>query len=514
MKTEIRLSYKQRLLILIIGSFIARGILAFTLQLGNDEAYYWLYSQRLQINYFDHPPVIALWIRLFTFNLALEGIEGFIRLGSVVSCALSTWMMYKTVTLLSTEKAAWYAACLYTFSFYASIVAGIFTWPDAPQMVFWTFCLWMIARICNNNTRTAWILLGIGAGCCIMSKVHGLFIPFGVALYAIFKKREWLTRPQVYLSLFIMLGIASPILLWNIEHDFVTYRFHSERITITETAIRGDSFGREILGQVFYNNPFNVFLILSALVAVYRSKAEKQAALSIYIFIGLPLAVILLLISFFRDTLPHWSGPAYVTLLPLAAIRAAEQPGTSFLPGLIKGSGIGYLLFIIGWPAVVHFYPGTFGNKTEQKLGKGDITLDIYNWREGGEAFAAFAKKEAARGRMPPYSPVISYKWWGAHIEYYFCRPAGLTMIGLGTTNNLHHYLWTNKWRGGKVNLDSAYCILPSDEYYDIAEAYAPYYTRMDSVKVIKTFRKGKPAHFFTVYRLTGWRGQLPLPPD
>src|ERR1700761_2577320 len=36
---------------------------AYTLELHADEAYYWIYSRFLDWGYFDHPPIVALFIR-------------------------------------------------------------------------------------------------------------------------------------------------------------------------------------------------------------------------------------------------------------------------------------------------------------------------------------------------------------------------------------------------------------------------------------------------------------------
>src|SRR5690349_20059681 len=110
-------SYKKNILLLILLFSIVRLIVAFTIELGNDESYYWFYSQHLKLNYFDHPPMVAFWIRIFTLNLSLQNFPGFIRLGSVIGCALSTWFMYKCVAQLCSEKAGWFAACLYNASF-------------------------------------------------------------------------------------------------------------------------------------------------------------------------------------------------------------------------------------------------------------------------------------------------------------------------------------------------------------------------------------------------------------
>ncbi|MGA8769465.1 MAG: hypothetical protein WB610_03640 [Rhodomicrobium sp.] len=45
---------------------LLRFVLAGTANLAEDEAYYWLWSRRLATGYYDHPPMIAYWIRAGT----------------------------------------------------------------------------------------------------------------------------------------------------------------------------------------------------------------------------------------------------------------------------------------------------------------------------------------------------------------------------------------------------------------------------------------------------------------
>jgi hypothetical protein len=510
-----RVSFYSRRVLYLIGFFsLLRLAAAFTLELGNDESYYWLYSQHLQWNYFDHPPLVALWIRFFTANGALDFLEGFIRLGSVVSAAGATWFLYKTVSLLHSPRSGWLAAALYNISFYAGIIAGIIIWPDSPQMLFWTFSLWMLARIVRNDKNwSSWLLFAIGSGLCIMSKVHGVFLWGGLGLYILWKQRDWLLRPQLYVSALITLALISPILIWNLQHDFITYRFHSERVEVDGAPFNGEAFIEEVAGQILFNNPVLVFLAITGLVAWRRRSFSAVPALTLYNLIGLPLIVVLLGISLFRDTtLPHWSGPAYVTLVPLAALQLASIDTRRLLPRALRWGLVAYALFFITWNAVVHLYPGTYGLKAQKELGRGDGSLDLYGWEEAGRAFAALYQREQEAGRMPGRAPLVAYKWWGAHLEYYFGRPAGVPVIGLGTTQNLHHYLWMNRRRAPGVDLSMAYCIVPSDEYYDPYRMYVRYYQKVEPVSTITTYRSGRPAHHFYVYRLSGWKGGLPRP--
>lgn len=504
-------NYSKRVILLIILMSVIRLIVASAIGLGNDESYYWFLSQHLKWNYFDHPPMFAVWLRIFTADLLLDKYVIFVRLGSIVGAGLATWFMYKCVSAISNEKAGWFAACLYNASFYAGITAGLFIMPDSPQMVFYTLSLWMMARISKDEKcLISWLVFGIASGLCIMSKVHGVFIWVGFGLYILFYKRRLLLNSRLYMALIIALIIASPILLWNIHYDFLTYRFNSERVVVKGFSMDFHGLLTEILGQFFINNPLNVIFIFIALIAWIKHSISRYPALSIFNFIGLLPPVILLYISVYRTTLPHWSGPAYVSLIPIAAIWLSAVCKEKVARMLVMISIVFYLLFMITCPLVINFYPGTFGNKTGEAQGKGDLTIDIYGWKEAANRFDSIYKKETSTGVIPLNTPLVCNKWWGAHIEYYFCHPLGIPMIGLGEMKELHEYMWTNELQKEKVNLSSAYCVINSNDYYNVHENFDKYYSKIDTVEVIPIQRNGLPAYKYYVFRLNGWKGTLP----
>ena len=51
------------ILFFLLAWTLLNAIQAYTLELQGDEAYYWLYSRYLDWGYFDHPPMVALFIR-------------------------------------------------------------------------------------------------------------------------------------------------------------------------------------------------------------------------------------------------------------------------------------------------------------------------------------------------------------------------------------------------------------------------------------------------------------------
>lgn len=504
-------SYKKKALVLIFAFGFIRLILAFIVQLGNDESYYWLYSQHIKSNYFDHPPMIALWIRTSTLNLHLQNYPGFVRFGSVISVCIASWFMFKCVSALSNERAGFFAACLYNAFYYTGVVAGIFAFPDAPQMLFFTWSMYCIARITQNeNAWKYWLLFGITSGLCIMSKVHGVFLWVGLAGYILFYKRSWLLNLKLYTALVISIAICLPILFWNVHNDFMTYKFNGPRIEVTGAVLNRKDFFNELCAQVFKNNPLNFLFIVIGLFTLRRQFIKQTPALIIFNFAGISLALLLLFISLHKPTLQHWSGPAYVALLPVAAIYLDNRKKkNSWL--LVKLSLAIHLFVLVFGTLFINFYPGNYTVHSGRYLGLNDYSLDLYGWKKAGEKFDSIYLSYKEKNIIPHNTPVICNAWWGAHIEYYFCRPANIKMIGLGNVMDIHEYAWMNAHRKASVNLQQAFCIIPSTGFYNVRHAYKSYYSYADSVTTIQILRNKKPAENFYVYHLSGWKGNLPV---
>src|SRR5678815_5148494 len=106
------MSYRQKVFYLIFISTLLRLIIAGTIEFGNDEVYYYAYALHLQWNYFDHPPGVALLIRLTTLNLHIVN-ELFIRLGAILCAAAGSWLAYRIGVFVKNERTGWFAAILY-----------------------------------------------------------------------------------------------------------------------------------------------------------------------------------------------------------------------------------------------------------------------------------------------------------------------------------------------------------------------------------------------------------------
>nr|NQU92312.1 glycosyltransferase family 39 protein [Bacteroidota bacterium] len=264
------------LVMIIFISTIIRGFFAWTLELGNDEVYYWTYALYPDLSHFDHPPMVGFTIQVFSWNLHFSS-ELFIRLGSVILGGFNTWLIFLIGKSVKDRLTGLFAALLYSSSVYCFVITGIFILPDTPQLFFWLISLYIFIRILptekpSKTQRYALFFVGIPLGFAMLSKYTSVFLWFGAGLYILFYNRKWLKTNELYLSVLLSLIIFSPVLFWNIENKFISFTFQSERVSFFGSGLRPDYFFTELLGQILYNNPVNFLIIIISLFALIRNK--------------------------------------------------------------------------------------------------------------------------------------------------------------------------------------------------------------------------------------------------
>jgi hypothetical protein len=507
------LNVPARLLYLIAISSCIRLVVGYVLELSNDEVYYYLYALDIQPNYFDHPPGVGLLIRVFTGDLRFTQ-EIFVRLGAIACAGIGTYFSYRIGRLLKNETTAWLSALLYSTSIYTSVIAGTFIIPDSPQVVFWLGALWVMFSImvaADQQQRVLlaqWISFGLLSGLAIMCKVHGIFLWFGMGLYVLFFRLKLLTRYGLYLSMLVTLAVISPIVWWNVKNDFITYRFHSERVAVAESMIHLDYFVQTLAGQVLYNNPLNVVIIIIGLIK-WRSMKLLDVTASTFILInGVPIILVVSGMALFNPMLPHWSGPGFMVMMFIAAAYLEEKLTKGVVvPHVLKASIFLVVASLISATLLITKYPGTIGSQNREELGDGDFTLDMFGWKQLGRDFKPWLEDQKRNGVLSQNIKVVSHKWFpAAHLEHYVTSPIGVPMIGVGDVTDLHQYFWLNKSRPLLHKGDTALCIIPSNSLANMQESYLKYFATLEKLHVFENTRGGKVARYFYVFRLDNYQ--------
>src|SRR3954464_15024108 len=138
-----------------------------------DEAYYWTWSKHLAGGYYDHPPMVAVLIRLGT--LIAGDTELGVRLVSILLALPMSFAVYRTAELLfGGRRVASTATILLNATMMAAVGTLIVT-PDAPLLVASSLVLYALANVLATGRGVWWLAVGAAVGAALLSKYTALF---------------------------------------------------------------------------------------------------------------------------------------------------------------------------------------------------------------------------------------------------------------------------------------------------------------------------------------------------
>ncbi len=495
---------------LLIISVLVRGFLAAFIEFGNDEVYYWTYAMYPDWSHFDHPGMVGWIMQIFSLNLLFHS-EFALRLSSIIFMTLDTFIIYKIGCLVKNKLAGFYAALLYTASFYCFVITGVFIMPDTPLMLFTLLAIWCFVKWTRHGTSLLWA--GLFTGLALLSKYSAGFIWVGVGIYILLYDRKQLKNKYLYLSILISAVCMLPLLIWNMQNDFISFTFHGDRVSLFGK-LQPLDFLAEIAGELGYNNPINYILIIIALVAFWRGRKyldEKCGRL--LLCFALPFIGLFWFFSLTRPILPHWSAPAFTLLLLFPASYFAERQsvnnGTIKLPKpIIATVSLLVLVLIFGTLEIkTGFIPLRFGERANsvQHYGESDFTTTIYGWRSIKDDFQKIREEKIADGEMKESDGMIGLQWFPmANFDYYVANPLGVNMLGIRSIDKIHKYYWINEYRGGLQKGSDYWFLDESSDYYAPERYLEDKFDEIVPCDTIVVDRCGTPAKYVFVYMCKG----------
>jgi 4-amino-4-deoxy-L-arabinose transferase-like glycosyltransferase len=116
-----------------------------TTELTSDEGYYWFYSSKLEWGYYDHPPLLALLIKM---GRAFFSGETGVRLFNVLLMSVGLFFLFKIIQWNKRERFFIYLIILSLPLFnYITFIA----FPDSPLVAFSIICLYSYKRLKEKN---------------------------------------------------------------------------------------------------------------------------------------------------------------------------------------------------------------------------------------------------------------------------------------------------------------------------------------------------------------------------
>ena len=498
---------RRTLWILILMSLAVRAFVAGFIELGNDEVYYWTYAKFPDLSHFDHPPMVGWVIQVFTLNLHFSS-EFFIRLASVVFGTVNTFLIFLIGKAVKDSLTGLYAAFLFTTSFYCFIISGTFIMPDTPQVLFWLLSLLFLIkslpdRTLSKSSRSFLLASGLAIGLALLSKYHSVFLLAGAFLYILFFNRSWFRAKETYIAFVIAILMFTPVIIWNWQNQFISFTFHENRVSPSLSGIRLVYFIKEILGQAVYNNPVNFIIILIAFAGLLRGRRilDKEK-LWFILFMSIPLELVFLSFSLFNSTLPHWTGPAYIGFILIAASflreKSWKKTPSILIPWPIRGAVLLTVLLIIGGLAQIKS-----GWIPFHRFKSDDFSAQLYGWRQLGEKFSPIAQKDFDSGVMPAGSPVITFRWFpAANLDYYVASPSGHKIYAI-------KYYWIDKKQGNIPKGADVYYLAFSDDFSSPGDLYGKLFDTIHPPDTIPIYRGNELIRNVFVYRLYGLKKEI-----
>ena len=174
-----------------------------------DEAYYWMFSNNLDWGYFDHPPMVALLIKL-GFYIAPNALG--IRLLTVIFSALLIKIIWR---LIPKENKTHKHTELIFFGLLLSIpIFTIFSFistPDVALLLFSSLYLVAFLRLESKRSLINILFVATAAAFLIYSKYHGGVI----ILLSVILKPNFLKKKEIYIAGLLALIIVFPHFYWQ-----------------------------------------------------------------------------------------------------------------------------------------------------------------------------------------------------------------------------------------------------------------------------------------------------------
>ena len=183
-----------------------------------DEAYYWVWSQHLAFGYFDHPPLVALWVWLgdLFFNDELG-----VRFMATLSFSAMLWIIWQTIDLKNKKDYTWLFFVL-VISLAMLNIYGFITTPDTPLLFFTALFLYSYKKFLQRENWQTILLFGFSMAGMLYSKYHGIL----VIGFVVLSNLKLLRNYRFWLSGLFGLALFLPHLYWQYLNDYPSFRYH------------------------------------------------------------------------------------------------------------------------------------------------------------------------------------------------------------------------------------------------------------------------------------------------
>ncbi|MEO1401493.1 MAG: glycosyltransferase family 39 protein [Cyanobacteria bacterium J06635_1] len=519
--------------LLLLFGLLTRTLIAWLLPPGFDEAYYFLYTQHLDWSYFDHPVIVALssgvgiWLTGLITPLTL-------RLGGLLLYTASTGLLYLTGRHLFGEAVGRLAAAIATVTPLFFLGFGTLASPDNGLIFFWSAVMSVAALEFfptgsgdDFARSTYWptyriVIIGALLGLACLSKYHGFVLGLSLVGFCLSssRHRRVLASPWLGVGLLVFALTLTPLVYWNIRHDWISFGFH-----LSTRFEGGGATGFNILnvlwvwlaevGFLFPTIGFPLWWITvksigQCFVKESGAKGSGSSPQAFVLWLGLPIVVGFTLLGGVTHIYPAWPAPGLWCLSLLLARSAAKWPEPR-LRRWLGGTGMvlgAFLLFVL-----LHVSLGTLQQQSRFALFGGVFSadsdptatlIDVVKLRR------QIQKRPRVRAAIANADFLVTNEFWLSGYVDMAISPMTNAPVTAFTEDPRGHALWFNpeNWRGRQVVFIS---IADFDQTALKAE-YQSYFSQFELLDTVALARSGAVTETVYLYQVGQLTKNYPYP--
>ena len=289
-----------------------------------DEAYYWLWSRKIAISYFDHPP-LATWVQAFMLNFSDNK---YFQIRALPIFSLGIVLIILIVWMRRILKKPCYTEPLKSVVLFLAVpIYAVFFCISFPDCLLITllfassFCLFLYFDRGDNPTKRLyyWYLAVFLFSLALLTKYNAILFGIGVLTYILYQKKYFggPSFGHIIASIGIIMIMQAPVLFWNLSNDFASFSFHlNERLDQRNgfPLVLKNAFGF-LLGVLVSFSPIVLFN-LRANIFPKNNGTDNKKFIKLGKFVLFFSVIFCLFLCLFTTVLYYWLTPAVVLLTP------------------------------------------------------------------------------------------------------------------------------------------------------------------------------------------------------
>jgi hypothetical protein len=451
-----------------------------------DEAYYWLWGQRLALSYLDHPPLHAWLLRVvqmvFGWNLFSLRVLTWLTFAGTV---LIFWDWAKRLAPAAPAQWFWRALLIYAASPLFLVMTSI-SFHD-HLMIFLCFAsahffLRFAEKWEAGEQRFAGLYIAaVLVGLAVLTKYNAVFLGLGYLAFFVLRPafRPLFAKPQPYLASAIGVLLQAPVFYWNLTDGLASYRFHlvdrwngPPELNIRQLIII-------VIVNVLLLSPF----LLGPIASLFRRRVgerfETLARLLAVCVFTLSTGCMLTL-ALFVEIYFYWNIVAYVVAMPLLVrpLRKAWQFWGHVIFGALVSTLFAFNFLAI--PIASFFGADDWGSTSN------------YGWDQVSQAVGAAHDKS-------PQSFLVATRYTTAAQLGFALKDPDVTAIA-DRHDEFDYWFDPAAHKGGDA-------IVLADPFNPI-DYVAARFRSVTPIQRIEIDRFGKPIQVFLLYKAQGFCGE------